>query len=102
MNSRNNSNNVGYVGNTFYNLKYIARTRNFRCTWPHNNLFATAIDERYLLRSVVSQNVGLKRNEINDDKKLSDLKHILRCFLRRHRRTSYKSILRKCTIKVSI
>lgn len=101
MNSRRNcDNNIGYIGNTSYNLKYITRSRDFRCTWPHNNLFATAKDEDSLLQNLLMQKVG-RRNQINDNENLKNLKNILKCFLQHHRKTNYKLVLKKCVVKVS-
>lgn len=98
----NNPNGVGYSGNISYNLKYFTKTRNLRCSWPHNNLFSTAKNENILLQNILQQNVGRKQSGTCGNENLQDLKQILKIFLLRHQKAHYGSILKKCVSQVSI
>ncbi|XP_065200194.1 telomerase reverse transcriptase-like isoform X2 [Planococcus citri] len=93
----NNVNAVGYSGNKSYNLYYFTKTRNLRCSWPHNNLLKSAKDENDLLRSILEQNVGPDQRQVFKNENLQDLKHLLKIFLSRHRKIRYGPLLRKCT-----
>lgn len=79
----------------------MTKTRNFRYSWPHNNIFNRAQHENELLQSILSQPVEEASPETPFEGNCEDLKPILKRFLERHQRTNYKLILRKSQNKVS-
>lgn len=95
------SNDVGFFGNISYNLKYITRTRNFKYTWPHNNIFNQTYNDDILMQDILRQQVGIDRTFAYENS-CEILKNILKCFFIRHKNTNYKLLLKKSMGNVRI